>query len=33
MKIYVDLELTITVLEATDIVKTSPDNIVVPKDW
>lgn len=34
MKTYVALELTVTMLESTDIVRTSPDNIVPPgADW
>ena len=34
MKIYEGLELTITILASADIVRTSPDNIVVPgEDW
>ena len=34
MKTYVTLELIVTMLETTDIVRTSPDNIVGPgEDW
>ena len=34
MKIYESLELTVTMLEPSDIVRTSPDNIACPpKDW
>ena len=34
MKIYVGLELTVTLFESSDIVRTSPDNEVVPgENW